>query len=512
MHEGVLKFNFTDEEISQIKSHGLSIEDVTNQLYLLNGFSSKPKLLKAATIDDGIIRFDETEEKKYLKKFNDEEAKYNFVKFVPASGAATRMFKSLNLILQNHAKLSLSELKELANKDKNYANVLSVITQYKQFAFAQLLDEELPAQLEEDVLPFLGKILSDNGLSLSDFPKALIPFHLENSSVFTPVEEHLRESSELFTVNNRIHFTVGEQHENKFKEKLNEFNSVFSHIEFNVEYSYQAKTTDTVAIDKNGNIAKDDEGNIIFRPGGHGALINNLDLIDADFIYINNIDNIAHSRIRADILKHKKALSGLTIAFRDRIFSFLRLLENEDLPTDELEQIENYCNRYLFISAPENLSNTEKREFFFDKLNRPLRVCGMVLNEGEPGGGPFWVKDKKGEPSLQIVEKSQIDISDPEQAKILATSTHFNPVDMVCSVKNYHWEKFNLLNYVNKKAVIVTEKVVNGKEIKVLELPGLWNGAMFDWLTVFVEVPIATFNPVKEVTDLLKDSHQPSMD
>ena len=508
MHEGVLKFNFTNEEISQITSHGLSVEDVNNQLYLLNGFSTKPKLLKAATIGDGIIRFDEVEEEKYLKKFNEEEAKHEFVKFVPASGAATRMFKSLNLILQNHSTLSISELKELAAKDKNYSNALTVITEFKKFSFSHLLKDELPERLEDDVLPFLEKIVSANGLSFSDFPKGLIPFHREGSSIFTPVEEHIRESSELFSVNNRIHFTVAEQHEDKFKKKIEDFSSEFPHIRFNIEYSYQSKTTDTVAIDRNGNIAKDETGNIIFRPGGHGALINNLNLINADFIYINNIDNIAHSRIRTDILKHKKALSGLAISFREKIFSFLKILENDKISVEEISKIENYCKRFLFITTSEKLSAIEKRKFLFNNLNRPLRICGMVPNEGEPGGGPFWVKENDGTSSLQIVEKSQIDITDPEQVKILESSTHFNPVDMVCSVKNYKGKKFDLSKYVNKKAVILTEKVVNGKETKILELPGLWNGAMYNWLTIFVEIPNTTFNPVKEITDLLNDNHQ----
>ncbi len=512
MKEGNLRFNFTDKEISQIQNHGLSSEEVINQLLLLNSSPKSPELLKAATIDDGIIKFDESQENKYIKIFSDNESKYEFVKFVPASGAATRMFKSINIILKNHSKLSLSDLKNLASENINYSNVLTVITQFKRFPFSNLIDEEFYGKIEKDVIPFFKKILSDNGLSFSDFPKGLIPFHREGSSVFTPFEEHIRESAELFSVNNRVHFTVSEKHEDKFRQKLNQFSSDYPEVLNKVEYSYQEKRTDTVAIDNTGNIAKDENGNIIFRPGGHGALINNLNLINADFIYITNIDNIAHSKIRANILKYKKALSGLTIALREKIFAFLRILENKKISFDEISEIEKYCKQYFFLTAPNNLTVENKRRFFFDKLNRPLRVCGMVLNEGEPGGGPFWIKESDGTSSLQIIEKSQIDTTDHEQGKILQTSTHFNPVDMVCSVKNYTGGKFDLSQYVNKQAVIITEKVVNGKEVKILELPGLWNGAMYNWLTVFVEVPTATFNPVKEVTDLLKDSHQHLID
>ena len=308
-----------------------------------------------------------------------------------------------------------------------------------------------------------------------------------------------------------MHFTISEEHQSQFEEIVglvkNDVQEKFN-TNINVSYSYQNKSTDSIAVDLNNEVLRDRNGTLVFRPGGHGSLIQNLNDLDADIIFVKNIDNVIHNHSDR-IALYKNALAGILLELQQQIFAYLNLIESKELTEKEIEEICSFMSLKLNIKvAVSSLPLSEKLQYLKTTLNRPIRVCGMVKNEGEPGGGPFWVLDKNGTVSLQIVESSQVDLNNKDQKNILNASTHFNPVDLVCGVKNYQNEKFNLLKFVDTNAGFIVEKNIFGKNIKSYELPGLWNGAMANWISIFVEVPLVTFNPVKTVNDLLKPGHQ----
>jgi len=279
-----------------------------------------------------------------------------------------------------------------------------------------------------------------------------------------------------------------------------------------VSYSFQKSSTDTIAVTIDNKPFRTAEGKILFRPGGHGALLENLNDIDADIIFIKNIDNVAPDHLKDETYKYKKILCGLLIEIQNKLFSFLALLENSKADKSKIDEIKEFCINELELNLTggfENMSLIEKSEYLFSELNNPIRVCGMVVNEGHPGGGPFWIKDGKGRISKQVIETTQVDLKDPNQKKILESATHFSPVDLVCGIKSYKGEKFNLKNFTDPDSGLIAIKSYEGKELKALELPGLWNGGMANWISVFVEVPKITFTPVKEINDLLKQEHQP---
>ncbi len=504
-----MNYVFNLSEIEQITAHGLSEKEAAEQIdYILSG-TKKPELVRPATIGDGIRELSKFEIKRLSKLFNEKKNNFTFTKFVPASGAATRMFKALSATLYEHKALTYSELKDLSGENEDYSKTLYFLENLTEFPFTSLLEESISINESTDVIPLLEKILTGKGLNLSDSPKALIPFHKDSDNINTPVYEHLNEAVKLFGNYANIHFTVSEKHAERFEENFDLFlkRNNFSREEISLDYSFQLSKTDTIALDEKNQLAKDEEGNVIFRPAGHGALIENLNKIDSDFIFISNIDNIAHPAVQKDILPYKQALGGLAIKIKEKIDLILLELKSKINRQANLEEIEEFLSENLFIDFKNlSFSETAEIEFLLDLLNRPFRIAAMVKNEGEPGGGPFWIKEKENF-SLQIIEKSQIDFSDSSQVEILNSSTHFNPVDMVCSVKDYNGDKFDLTKFVNPDLGIVTKKSYNGKELKVLELPGLWNGAMHNWLTFFVELPLFTFNPVKEINDLLKENH-----
>jgi hypothetical protein len=359
-------------------------------------------------------------------------------------------------------------------------------------------------------------LLLEKGLNYAALPKGLLKFHKYNNTSRTAFEEHFVEAADYSSDIHgeaSIHFTLSPEHIYKFKNLIQHTIEGYEqnlNVRFNITYSIQKPGTDTIAVDLNNQPFCESDGSLLFRPGGHGALLENLNELNGDIIFIKNIDNIVPDRLKEETYKYKKAIGGLLVEFQEEVWKYLRLLEAGNVHEDLLDEIIQFTNDQLNIplAFSASLSNDEKVKILFSKFNRPIRVCGMVKNEGEPGGGPFWTKNSNGELSLQIVESSQIDMDNTEQKNIFKSSTHFNPVDLVCGVKDYKGFNFNLLNYTDPATGFISIKSKDGRELKALELPGLWNGAMADWITIFVEVPIITFNPVKTVNDLLREEHQ----
>lgn len=458
----------------RIKEIGKSFTEVSSQINCFKKGVDKMKLLKPALISDGVLNIDKY---RYSALFNSVEQQKKMVAFIPASGAATRMFKQLYLFLET---------------EKENDTVIEFCKNINKFPFADDIPDKKKLHKKELIKFLLGK----KGLNLGDTPKGLVLFHSGEKNK-TAFEEQLNTASVYV---NELHFTVSERHLEKFKEVLAHVN-----IDKQISFSFQKSSTDTIAVDIE-NIPFEENGKLIFRPGGHGALIENLNDIEADVIFVKNIDNVAIEKIEESNFVYKKALAGKLFELQNRIHNSLCSLIDSEVREVDLKEIASFATLELNIIIPASISDL--RAFLIRKLNRPIRVCGMVKNEGQPGGGPFWVESKSGEVSLQIVEGAQIDKNDLEQLKIMNQATHFNPVDIVCGVKNYKGEKFNLLQFVNHETAFITQKSRNGKLIKALERPGLWNGAMADWITVFVEVPLHTFNPVKTINDLLKPNHQ----
>jgi hypothetical protein len=434
------------------------------------------------------------------------------LKFVPASGIASRMFKDwYSLYQQGEFNSAERPVKLLGNLVK--------------FAFYDDLREVMASEGKDvencihegryvDILEF---ILTSRGLNYAWLPKALLKFHIYPGHTRTALEEHLVEAA-LYVRDARsicrIHFTVSEEHKPKFMDLLSRTKRYYENL-FNVRYeieiTVQHSSTDTIAVDTENRPFRDRNGRIIFRPGGHGSLLKNLNAIDGDLIFIKNIDNVIPDRLKDITVLHKKILGGYLVRLQDEIFHHLKLLSQERLDEELLSRVIDFCQEKLFHSFPDgflNNSESARKKYLFQMLNRPVRVCGMVKNESEPGGGPFWVKED-GTQSLQIVEQNQLDLHSEQQKDIWKSSTHFNPVDLVCGVRDYQGKKFDLNAYVNRDAVLISRKTHEKGELKALELPGLWNGSMAFWNTVFVEVPLETFNPVKTVDDLLRKSHLP---
>ena len=506
-----MAFIFTTQDKQQLKEKGISEEQVVEQLsYFREGYPAL-QIKCPATIGKGIIKLDDFKQQKYLLKWKDYlKSDKQVVKFVPASGAASRMFKDLFAFLEGESKKPLTDVEK-----KFFDNIHS-------FAFHDELDnlcihiynrsiDELLS--EEEYKDIVDVLLSEKGLNYGNLPKGLLLFHNYSDTKRTPMEEHLVEGAIYAKGKNKkvnVHFTISSNHKalferllNNKKEALEKLNDAF----FDVSFSVQKPSTDTIAVDLNNRPFRDND-TLLFRPGGHGALIENLNDLDADIIFIKNIDNVVPDKYKESDVYHKKVLAGILVDVQDKVFSYIDKLESENYTQEHLEEIEAFLTNELCISNFITLENTkdDRVNSLLEKLNRPIRVCGMVRNEGEAGGGPFIVKNKDGSYSPQILEGSQID--EKTAANLGDKATHFNPVDIVCAVKDRNGEKFNLLNYVDKNTGFISSKSKNGKPLKALELPGLWNGAMSDWNTLFVEVPINTFNPVKTVNDLLRDEHQ----
>lgn len=358
-------------------------------------------------------------------------------------------------------------------------------------------------------------LLDEKGLNYGGLPKGLLPFHHHSEKVVTPFEEHFRESV-MYASDKKeahLHFTITEQHTEAFHKELDTIKNKLEkryNILFDVSFSYQKPSTDTVSVTEDNDYFRDENGKLLFRPSGHGALLENLNEVEADLIFIKNIDNVVVKKYTDETVFYKEALAGKLREIQSEVFRILKRIEKNKFKKREINETLDYM-KSININVPDYIFKLKRQyvlEFIKSQLNRPVRVCGMVKNEGEPGGGPFWVKDSNGNISLQIIELAQVDLKNANQKEIFSKSTHFNPVDLVCGTKRYDGKKFDLSKYTDPKQAFITSKTYLGKPLKALERPGLWNGSMANWITLFVEVPLITFNPVKTVNDLLKKTHQ----
>lgn len=520
--EKLKALGFNSYDFIQIYNQGISVDSVGDQLQIFNIGIPKSVLEKPALITSGIMTLSENEAIYYSNLFDSKKNNLKLQKFVPASGAASRMFKFLSEFL-NEFKLGSETINAYINR-KHCSSMSIFLIGIEKFPFHKSVLEYTQSKYPEykqwdkdtRVFYFIKSLLSSGHFDFASKPKAVLPFHQYANHIATSIEEHLNESSFYASSNgvSNLHFTISEEHQHSFDEIINTVKPKIetnSDITIHVDYSYQHKTTDTLAVDLQNKPFRQDDGSLFFRPGGHGALIENLNGLYADIIFIKNIDNVIQNHIHI-IALYKKALAGILLEFQEKIFAFLKILSAENTQKEVIDEIVEFVKSKLqvFINADfQKYTRENKVSYLQEILNRPIRICGMVKNEGEPGGGPFWVRDKKGNVSLQIVESSQIDAQNPIQAKLLGSATHFNPVDLVCGTKNYKGEKFDLREFIDNDSGFIVEKTKNGKPIKAYELPGLWNGAMAKWITLFVEVPLITFNPVKTVNDLLKPAHQP---
>jgi len=515
--------NFTKQDIEQIKQKGLTVEKVENQIETFKNGLPFSNLVAAATIGDGILKLTDEKNKHYIALFEQRKNALKIVKFVPASGAATRMFKFLFSFLEDYDSEKESINSYINTHQDNSLNTFFVGLEkfpFYDIVMAHLISEHSDFEQKStnaQRLLFVKTMLDKDKLNYGNYPKGLLPFHeYKNQTISTAFEEHLFETA-LYAPNNKptdLHFTVSEHHQDKFNEefkRIEEKVEKSTGSEFEISFSFQQNSTDTIAVTPNDEPFRLSDGSILFRPSGHGALLQNLNTLDADVIFIKNIDNVVVYKYKDEVAKYKKILAGILLEIQEKAFAYLRDLESSEISEESLVEIAQFLTKKMNVKVSAEFTKYAKKfqiEYLVKKLNRPIRVCGMVKNEGEPGGGPFWVKDESGNRSLQIVESAQIDLNDKVQKKILKESTHFNPVDIVCGTKNYKGEKFDLQNYVDQNAAFITNKTKAGQELKALELPGLWNGSMANWNTIFVEVPLITFNPVKNVNDLLKSTHR----
>jgi hypothetical protein len=516
----------SDQDLRQIQAHGLTLEQVEQQLRF---FARPPRfirLARAATVHDGIQRIPLADWDGYLERQAAAARQGRFTKFVPASGGATRMFELLLHYLY-HVDQDINGVidAELAQGTHRAREFLVFHDSLSRFAFYPELSCLCAAQGNnlEDLLAarryreILLQVLTQAGLHYQDLPKALIMFHAYGDASRTPLEEHLVEAAAYVQDqdgNCRLHLTILPRHRQIFQRFLDQIQPALEErfgCRFTVDFSFQHPATDTLAVDADNRPFRDSQGHLVFRPGGHGALLENLQNLQGDLVYIKNVDNVVPDRLKDPTILWKKILGGLLVDLQTEIHRYLRVL-GQNSGGVALAPILKFARERLGLDFPPSLLELPEdlaRDLVMRALNRPLRVCGVVQNQGEPGGAPFWVQEADGSLSLQIVEKAQVDLNDPEQRAIWETATHFNPVDLVCAFRDDQGVPFDLAEYVDHEAVFISRKSLEGRELKALELPGLWNGGMARWLTVFVEVPITTFNPVKTVFDLLRPEHQP---
>ncbi|MBN1473756.1 MAG: DUF4301 family protein [Syntrophaceae bacterium] len=478
---------------------------VHKQILLYFNKTKTLSLNRECKVRDGIYKITVFQKKKIIQYYEQSQNNNKIVKFVPASGAASRMFAHWHNLAKRKEPVTLSE--------KN-----AFLRDLKKMPFYPLIKKDERAKqliIHRNIKELLNLMLSEEGFNLTDKPKALILFHrYSDINVRTALEEHLYEAGSYCKNVCRVHFTISPEHRKSINEKINEVIKQYEkkrNIKYKIDLSYQSSATNIIAVDYDNKPLRDKDGKLIFRPGGHGALLENLNKLEADLIFIKNIDNIVPEILCDKIIPYKKMLGGLALQTRDQIFDILRRMEVEKIDKEQIELITQYCKEKINIVFPPEfyISKLQKRKkIIFSLLNRPLRVCAMVRNTGEPGGGPFWVEENNKTQTLQIVEYAHVNKKKASQMKIWSQSVYFNPVDIACCIKNYQGKIFDLKKYVNKDTYLITSKTEKGRTIKVQEMPGLWNGSMHYWNTIFVEFPLITFNPVKTVYDLLRPQHQ----
>ncbi len=504
---------FTEADKRQIESRGMTVEQVEHQLVQHREGFPFLKIQAAAAVGKGILVPDTAAQKEAQDEWDAYKRQgHKVVKFVPASGAASRMFKNMFAFLNASYDAPETDFEK------------AFFDHIKQFAFYEVLSAKCMANngksadqliAEGNYKAVVANLLNVEGLNYGQLPKGLLLFHEYADGPRTPMEEHLVEAA-LYAESNgeaNVHFTVSHDHLQLFEQRVVERKHYYEEkfgVKYNISFSEQKPSTDTIAANPDNTPFRNEDGTLLFRPGGHGALIENLNDIDADIVFVKNIDNVVPDRLKDDTVMWKQIIAGVLVTMQRKAFNYLETIDSGQYNHEKLEEIIRFIQRELGCRKADikELEDAELVCYLKSKLNRPMRVCGVVKNVGEPGGGPFLAYNQDGTVSLQILESSQIDTNNAEYMKMFAGGTHFNPVDLVCATKDYRGKAFDLRQYVDPQTGFISSKSKNGRELKALELPGLWNGAMSDWNTIFVEVPLATFNPVKTVNDLLRDSHQ----
>ena len=509
---------FTQEDLKQLEKKGIPEELAREQILKFEKGFPYIRLAAPATVSSGILSIEGQELEELITYFEANSGKLGILKFVPSSGAATRMFK--DLFNWRDQLRQGKKPAEIAKEDKQADQFFK-----KMWSFA--FWDDLAALLKEkgkdaddlffkkDFLTLIDTLLEDQGLGYAMLPKGLLKFHRYEGYNRTPVEEHLVEGAHYSCDSEntvKIHFTVSPEHRGRFVNHVGDVLKAYEEefgLRFEIKFSVQKPSTDTIAVDLNNQPFRDSDNSLLFRPGGHGALIQNLNEIKEDVVFIKNIDNVVPDSFKDYTYQYKKALGGMLIIYQEKIHNALRAMDKGTFGAKDYARMRKFAIEKLFMDKallPEDSSKgIENMRSLF---NRPMRICGMVKNVGEPGGGPFWVENPADNShSLQIVESSQVDHNDPHQKEIFEQATHFNPVDLVCGLKDHNGEAFDLLRYIDHNTGFISQKSKDGKDLKAQELPGLWNGAMANWITIFVEVPLITFNPVKTIMDLLRKEH-----
>ena len=497
-----------EEDYFQLEESGRSAELVKRQYELLIGKLYYISNIRPATIGDGIISLNDNERKQFLDVFNNSDEK-KWMKFVPASGAASRMFLELKEFQEEKNKEGFS-FPQYLNSSKGII-LKRLRKKFKKLPFFSTISEEFFENfknLDENSFDFFEKFIQSILKKFDTYPKALIPFFIDDrGQEWTPFEAQILESINVGSQKNEIliHLTIDKTHRKLFDNALNVFRNkkgIDLRTSFNLEYSHQNRLTDTPYVTLDDQLVRDELGHILFRKGGHGSLLENMNHLDADFIWIKNIDNILLSESNQLSEKWMKILAGKLISIQKSLFQYLRILEKLK-GSAKLDKIVKFINENFDSEFNLKPNNKLTNEVLFDYLNRPLRICGMIPNEGSVGGGPFWKKELRGK-SLQIIEGVELDNTIEEHKKAISNSTHFNPVMVICAITNYRGEKFSLHDFRDEKRSMISRKIDKNKSIKILEWPGLWNGGMAEWNSIFVEVPKETFNPVKSIIDLLR--------
>jgi len=517
---------FTEVDLEQMEELGITEEEARRQLAILKKGRRWAALVRPCTPGDGIVILESRDKERFINRWQEGADKGRLGAFLPASGAATRMFAFLQRIRNEVDRVTLERAAEiLGQASDDYREFRVFAGSLETFAFFEplaevlgkagiSLQEKLQLGVYNDILDFL---LEPKGLNYRSLPKALIPFHRYTDHYRTSMEEHLVES--VRTVGDqkqlcRLHFTVAPENQAEVEAHGREAAATYSEqlgVQYELTFSIQSPATNTLALDLENRPFRKPDGNLLFRPGGHGALLQNLNQLEGDIVLIKNIDNVVTDERRDFVVRHLRILIGMLLEVQGAIFNYLNLLSSGSPGVDDVQEMIDFVVQRLNPSLGEHLlscSEKEKVSKIFRLLNRPLRICGMVVNRGEPGGGPFWVRDASHRLSLQVVEQAEIDQDSPEQVAILQGSTHFSPVLIVCGLRDFRGEPFDLRQFADSGAVFLSRKTEDGKELKALELPGLWNGGMAHWNSIFVEVPEETFNPVKTVNDLLRPGHR----
>ncbi len=514
----------TENDLNQISELGIRPEKIDEDLRRFRHGFPYTKLVRPCTPGDGIKTMLPEEKPDFTKKFETAAAMGRFIKFVPASGAATRMFAFLQSALNTGQEISRHSLGSVRDPSPDTILLKQFTDQIRTFPFIDDLTNVLERkniQLEEEIRldrynAVIECLLGSDGLNYAQRPKALILFHKYPEAARTAFEEHLVEAIHTVTDRNgsvAIHFTISPEHRHDFDRLISEKINLYQKAvrKFDITFSVQLPSTQTIAVDDQLQPFRDTSGRLVFRPAGHGTLIDNLDQLEGDLVFIKNIDNIAPDHLKGMTYQYKKLLAGYLIDIQNTVHFYLNKLENDIFSRKDIDECTEWINSVLRIPLPdlnETPDPSAKISLLRDILHRPIRVCGMVKNAGEPGGGPFWTVSQKGLVSRQIVEKHQVNMLDSEQKRIWESSTHFNPVDLVCGLKDHHGNNYSLKQFIDPDTGFISVKSKDGKSLRALEVPGLWNGAMAEWITLFAEVPLITFNPVKTINDLLRPEHQ----